>query len=122
MFPLLFARAEEHFLNASRSAVLGLGAGVFLCFGLGFLTFAAWLFLASISSAITAAVILGCFYMGVGIILLGVMRMRARARKRARALALAATAAPLAGLGASGIGGIIAAFMGGLAAGAKARS
>ncbi|EPX79470.1 hypothetical protein thalar_02295 [Litoreibacter arenae DSM 19593] len=39
--------------------------------GVAFLTVAAWLFLVSVSDALTAAVVLGAAYLGLGLVLIG---------------------------------------------------
>lgn len=61
---------EEKAAQAGRRAAFGLGAGLCLAVGAGFLTVAAWIALVAIASGLTAAVVIGCVYLGVGAIFL----------------------------------------------------
>ena len=56
--------------RALRTAMLSAGAALFLLIGLLFLTLAAWLYLITVTTALTAALILGAVYFGVGFLLL----------------------------------------------------
>ncbi|MEX3316102.1 phage holin family protein [Sulfitobacter sp. PS-8MA] len=65
--------------RAARTAMLSVGAAIMLLIGLLFLTLAAWLFLITIASAMTAALILGALYLGIGFIMLAMAGAEDRA-------------------------------------------
>lgn len=58
--------------RAARTAMLSASAALFLFIGLLFLTFAAWLYLITVTSTLIAALILGAAYLGVGFLLLAI--------------------------------------------------
>lgn len=117
MLALLTHHLQVTATRTAHTAVLGLGAGICLFIGMGFLTAAAWLFLASVTTPIITTLILGGLYAGIGFIILVVMSMRSRARARERAAALAAAPAAAAG----SLTSVIAAFLSGMSAGKRAR-
>lgn len=117
MLALLTHQLQVTATRTAHTAVLGMGAGICLLIGMGFLTAAAAIFLASVTTALATTLILGGLYAGIGFILLMVMSMRSRARERERAAALAAAPAAAAG----SLTGVIAAFLSGLSAGKRAR-
>ena len=53
--------------RAARTAMLGAGAAILLLIGLLFLTLAAWLYLVTVTTAMTAALILGAALAGLPI-------------------------------------------------------
>lgn len=79
----MLGRIEQKFAHAGQKAMFGLGAMFCLFAGFGFLTIAAWIWIAAISDAITAAVVIGAFYVGVGFILLACALMRPVPREAA---------------------------------------
>lgn len=116
MLSLLLAKAQDSAAHKARMAAVGLGASIALFVGFAFLTLAAWLFLISVTTALVAALILGCTFVGIGLITLSVMSSISKSRKRARQQA--AAAAPQD----PGLAGLAAAFVTGMTAGAKVRS
>ncbi|WP_272009429.1 phage holin family protein [Roseovarius sp. ZX-A-9] len=61
---------------AARAAALRSVAMVLLLVGLAFLTAALWLFIVTVATALTAAVVIGALYCGVGLILLAMASFR----------------------------------------------
>jgi len=120
MLSHLAVRAGETARHTARTALIGAGAAVCLCIGAGFLTAAFWLFLVSVTTALNAALILGGFYSGIGLILIAILSIRSRERRIRHAEHLAAAKRPAPGQ--AEYAGLIAAFMTGLSAGRKARS
>ncbi len=106
--------------RSARGAALAFGALFAIYVGVAFLTLATWLFLVSVTTPGVASLILGLIFIGAGLILWAVIAKRARDRKRAAAIAAAAAAAPIA-TGASGLTGLVLAFISGMTAGQKAR-
>ena len=70
-------RAER----AARAAALGLAGGLVLAVGVGFLTAAAWIALASAQGALTAALVIGSGYAGLGLVLVA-LGLRGPSRRR----------------------------------------
>lgn len=68
--------AQASAAHTARTAALGLAGGLLLAVGAGFLTLAAWLVLLTVTTALNAAVILGAFFTGLGIIILVVASAR----------------------------------------------
>lgn len=91
-----------------RRAGFGLGGALFMLVGLGFLTVAGWITLVEIRDAQFAALVLGCSYFGLGLVVavLGGRRHHV---------------APPVGHGAN-MSGLSAAFAQGFGAGAATRS
>lgn len=58
--------------NVARRSAFAIVASVLLGVGIAFLTVAGWIYLASISTRLTAALVIGFFYFGGGIILLAI--------------------------------------------------
>lgn len=71
MFDRLIQRAEDSAARTARKAALGLGAGIFMVVGVGFLTVAAWMLISALLSPLHAATIIGATFLGVGLILVG---------------------------------------------------
>lgn len=117
MLAALLAQAQIAANRTAKNAVLGIGAGLCIAVGLAFMTLAAWLMLVTIMPALNAAVILGCAYFGLGLILLAIISVRNRAFRRARARAAVAQAQA----GPQTLPQMIAAFMTGMQAGRRAR-
>lgn len=117
MIEELTYRAEAAAARTARTAVMGAGAVAALVLGAFFLTLAAWLFLAEVTSVITAALILGAAYMGLGLLFLGMLSIRRRARQRELARARAAQAASSTG----SLVQLIMAFITGIRAGKTSR-
>lgn len=101
---------------ALRSS-LGLLGGVFLAVGLGFLTVAGWIALSTTADALTAALVIGGGYFGIGFLILLIMRV-ARPRVPVAPPAAAPVAAPSL---APALAGVAAAFVQGLGAGLASR-
>jgi len=76
MFARVIQTAQASAAHTARTAALGLAGGILLAVGAGFLTLAAWLTLLTVTTALTAAVILGCFFMGAGIMTLVIVSGR----------------------------------------------
>lgn len=125
MIATLIPLVQNTARDAAKTAALGLFGAIFLGVGLLFLTLAGWLFLMSVTSALTAALVFGLMYLGIGLVLFGVISYRSRARRRARlaaAQSAAAAAAPTAAVtGHGGLAGFLIAFATGLAAAQKMR-
>ena len=88
--------------------------------GLGFMTAAAWLFLITVTTALSAALIIGAAYLGLGLILIGVASSSDHGSERSHAAHLAKKRAqedPTVIMSQ-----MIGAFTAGLAAGQKTRS
>ena len=117
MLAMLTYHLQTAATRTAQTAVLGLAAAFLLLIGLGFLTAAVWLLLATLTTPLITALILGGVYSGMGFLVLAVISMRSHARRREHAAALAA-AAPASS---NNLTSIIAAFMAGLTAGKKAR-
>jgi len=58
--------------RVARTAMLSVGAVIMLLIGLMFLTLAAWLYLVTVTSTMTAALILGAGYLGAGFVMLAI--------------------------------------------------
>ena len=101
--------------RALRTAMLSAGAALFLLIGLLFLTLAAWLYLITVTTALTAALILGAVYFGVGFLLLAMAGSnRAPAAQAPRQEDPSATEH-------DGLKNLVMAFLAGITAGQKAR-
>jgi hypothetical protein len=72
----MFDQIEQKASRAAKSAVLGTGGALCLAVGAGFLTVAAWIFLATLESTLFAAGIIGAVYLGLGLILIGLASAR----------------------------------------------
>tara|TARA_R110000868_G_scaffold237132_4_gene491340 strand:- start:84209 stop:84577 length:369 start_codon:yes stop_codon:yes gene_type:complete len=95
-----------------RRAGYSLGALILMSIGLGFLTVAAWIYLAQTHDALFAALVIGCAYFGLGLIFLALS-----ARTRPVPMAHTTAAPPPA---AASMTGLIAALMQGVGAGVAA--
>ncbi len=102
-------------IRAARTAMLSVGAAIMLFIGLLFLTLAAWLFLVTIASALTAALILGALYFGIGFLMLALASPRDGAAPSRPA---ASSPNPPEHDGAKSL---VMAFLAGITAGQKAR-
>ncbi|WP_163846802.1 hypothetical protein [Pseudooceanicola aestuarii] len=98
--------------QAVRRATFSVGAALLMSVGLGFLTAAAWIFLAQTQGAMLAALIIGCAYFGLGMVALAV----ASIRRPVPAAGATRPQAPNAG----SPGGIVGALMQGIGAGIAA--
>ena len=78
-------QAQEKVAQTAQTALLGLGAALMLAIGLGFLTAALWIFMATATSTLMAATTIGVAYTGVGLITFAVLSGQNRARKRNKA-------------------------------------
>jgi Putative Actinobacterial Holin-X, holin superfamily III len=58
--------------HAARRAAFGAGATAFILVGVGFLTSAAWMMLAQMQSPLFAATVIGCAYVGIGLVGVGI--------------------------------------------------
>jgi len=114
MLNALMHNAQSAATRTAHTAVLGLAAGVLLTIGAGFLTLAAWLLLLTVTTALYAAVILGCVFIGAAMIVLGAMAIRKRTRKPHHA----PVEAPREDI----VNQLVMTFLAGITAGQKARS
>ncbi|SFE11926.1 Putative Holin-X, holin superfamily III [Sulfitobacter brevis] len=117
MISLIGQHVQDAASRTAQTAVIGLGAAIAMFIGLGFLTLAAWLFLIAVATPITAALILGGLYFGIGLVALSILSARQRARARAKAVAAQQSASAEGALSK-----IILAFITGITAGQKSRS
>jgi Putative Actinobacterial Holin-X, holin superfamily III len=58
--------------HAARRAAFGAGATALILVGVGFLTSAAWMMLAQMQSPLFAATVIGCAYVGIGLVGVGI--------------------------------------------------
>ncbi|MBT9386504.1 phage holin family protein [Pseudooceanicola sp. CBS1P-1] len=98
--------------RAVRRAGYSIGAVILLVIGWGFLTVAAWLYLSTVKDAMFAALIIGCVYVGLGLIL-----MFLASRSRPVPMAHPAAAPPPS---AASFAGLASALMQGVGAGMAA--
>lgn len=104
-------RAEAE--QTAQTAAIGLFATLAIATGLAFWTLAVWLFLLTVTTAINAAVILGAFYTGAGLVGFAIASVR-RKKPVSKPQQPQPPEATLESL--------LTAFMSGMNAGAKARS
>ena len=105
--------------RTAHTAVLGLAAGLLLTVGGGFLTLAAWLLLLTVTTPLYAAVILGCTFSGVALILLAVMSARRKSNaKQLERVAQQPQTVPSGDI----VNQLVMTFLAGITAGRKARS
>jgi galactitol-specific phosphotransferase system IIC component len=93
-----------------RRAGFGLGGAILMLIGAGFLTVAAWIALVEARDALFASLVIGSAYFGLGAIVMALGTRRPR------------YVAPPAQAAAMNMGGLSAAFVQGLGAGAAART
>ena len=101
--------------RAARTAMLSATGAFMLLIGLMFLTLAAWLYLVTVTTALTAALILGAAYLGVGFLLLAIAGSRDNSPSSRQ---------PEADSGHpehDGLKNLVMAFLAGITAGQKAR-
>ncbi|MBB5516833.1 hypothetical protein FHS89_002875 [Rubricella aquisinus] len=72
----MFDQIEQKASRAAKSAALGTGGALCLAVGAGFLTVAAWIYLATLEGTLFAAGIIGAVYVGIGLILIGLASAR----------------------------------------------
>jgi|TARA_R100000655_G_scaffold87095_1_gene127238 fatty acid desaturase len=101
--------------RAARTAMLSAGAAILLLIGLLFLTLAAWLYLVTVTTAMTAALILGAAYFGVGFLLLALAGSDGSAPRHAPDQGEPAASEH------DGLKNLVMAFLAGITAGQKAR-
>ncbi|MDF3357277.1 hypothetical protein HKX10_07340 [Sulfitobacter sp. KE33] len=101
--------------RALRTAMLSAGAVLFLLIGLLFLTLAAWLYLITVTTTLTAALILGAVYFGMGFLLLAI------AGSDGEAAAQPSRQEDSAASDHDGLKNLVMAFLAGITAGQKAR-
>lgn len=101
--------------RAARTAMLSAGAAIMLLIGLLFLTLAAWLYLVTVTTPMTAALILGAGYFGIGFLLLAIAGSGNETRRSRRAAEEPAAHEP------DGPKNLVMAFLAGITAGQKAR-
>ena len=111
----MFGPVESKVARVGKTAVIGLGAGLCLAVGLGFLTVAAWLLLVAVTDAATAATVIGATYLGAGLILLGVVLAGGRSGGQGAAEGAAVGSQQ----GAGEMPPLMAAFLHGMNAGAR---
>lgn len=66
----MFDNIKSKAASTARRTAFGLAAGMAMLVGLFFLTLAAWIVLVNVADSLTAAIVLGAVYMGIGLILL----------------------------------------------------
>ena len=103
--------------NTAKRTAFGFAAGLCLLVGLVFMTIAAWIALVSIADALTAALVLGAVFIGLGLIFLAFALTR-RSESPVYHEAFKARAEEPSKVGANSI---IGAFFEGLGAGLTAR-
>lgn len=69
----MLSAIEDKVAQVGRRAALGLSAGIFIAVGLGFATTALWIVLAETLSSLHAAGIIAMIYIGIALILIGMM-------------------------------------------------
>ncbi|SDX44965.1 phage holin family protein [Litoreibacter albidus] len=72
----MFEAIEYKAKTAARKVALSSLGGLMLAVGLGFLTAAAWMYVTLIADAMTAALVIGGAYVGLGLILMGLSSAR----------------------------------------------
>lgn len=118
----MFATIQHQVEAKARRAALGLAGAMLLVIGIAFLTAAGWIALAIMADHLTAALIIGCVYVGLGLILFGVKHMQRRREITLAKQAAAARGAAPAGAGLAGMTpALISAFLDGFSAGAVSR-
>ena len=75
----MFERVTHAAQDAARRTALGLGAAICLAVGMGFLSAAAFIAMAAAADPVTAALVLGAAYAGLGLILMAFAVQRHRA-------------------------------------------
>lgn len=108
----MFATVEHKIKTGAQRTALGLAGGLMLTAGLGFLTVAGWIALSLAADTLTAALVIGCAYLGLGLILFFLAARRASPTARA---ALDSPKAPPLSMG------LVAAFLDGFGAGSAYR-
>jgi hypothetical protein len=124
MLNVLLDRVALRATETAQTAAIGLGAGICLMVGSVFLAVAAWLFLLTITTALTACLIMGGLFFGVGLVMMAAMNIRSRHLQRKRAaelLRLEAERRAMGPTGIEGIVGIVVALINGFNAGKKTR-
>ncbi len=120
MFELIGQHLQEAARRKAQTAAIGLGAAIAMAVGMGFLTAAAWLYLVSVTTPLSAALILGGMFFGIGLMTLAMLSDRRRSHARNRAAKAAERSAV------SGDDGdltrLVMVFLAGIKAGQKARS
>lgn len=101
--------------RAVRTAMLSAGAAIFLLIGLLFLTLAAWLYLITVTTTLTAALILGAAYFGVGFLMLALAGSDGSTARQAPQQEEPTSAEH------DGLKNLVMAFLAGITAGQKAR-
>lgn len=114
MFELFEQRASHAAKKAGRTVAIGLGALISLGVGCAFLTLSAWLFLVTVTEPAIAALIIGGVYTGAALILLA----RAGTSKSEKPAPAPTPDQPLP----PDMSPLVAAFVTGIQAGARARS
>ncbi len=112
----MFDNLRSAAADTARRTAVGLAAGFALLIGLLFLTLAAWIALASVADNLTAALIIGAVYVGLGFVLLA-FAMTRHVKAKVYHPALGAPASR----NENAFAGVAAAFFEGLGAGLTAR-
>ena len=107
MLNVLLDRVALRATETAQTAAIGLGAGICLMVGSVFLAVAAWLFLLTITTALTACLIMGGIFFGVGLIMIAAIGIRSRHLKRLREAEMLRLQAQRQAVGATGIEGIV---------------
>ncbi len=116
----LIHQAQRKASRTARKAAFGAGGLVCIGIGLGFMTAAAWLFLITVTTALSAALIIGGAYLGLGLVLIGVASSSGKGSSHADASRHASK--PAHEDPAIMVPQLINAFTSGLAAGQRTRS
>ncbi|MGR3454489.1 hypothetical protein [Pseudooceanicola sp.] len=103
-------------LAAQRAAFNAFGA-ILLLIGIGFLTVAAWIGLAAAFGTLTAALVIGCVFVGLGLLFMAMASIRRPLPPAAPAPAAAAAPVGMAGL----VGALVQGIGAGIVASAAMR-
>ena len=68
----MFDAVKQSAARAARKTALSVGALIALCVGIGFLTAAGWIHLSLAHGPLTAALVIGLIYVGIGLVLIAV--------------------------------------------------
>ena len=115
MLSSVMQHLRETVRRAARTAMLSAGAAIFLLIGLLFLTLAAWLCLVTVTTTLTAALILGAAYFGVGFLLLALAGADGNASRQPQQQEAQVSTEH------DGLKNLVMAFLAGITAGQKAR-
>ncbi|MFT6090068.1 hypothetical protein [Sulfitobacter sp.] len=124
MLDVIVDKVAQRATETAQTAAIGLGAGICLLVGSVFLAAAAWIFLLTITTALTACLIMGGVFFGAGLVMFAAIGIRSRRLQRQRELEMLRLEAQRKAQGPSGIEsiiGIAVALINGFTAGKNTR-